>query len=158
MKHIRTIAIATALTFALPAIALAAERDTPAESKGDRGKGDKGKRGERPKFPMKAETFMAHVDKRIAHMKSKVDARLERSNLDDAKKAEIRAKVNAASNEVRAAAKEATADGTVTKEEAMKVREVARSMREKARGEAKGKGKGKAKGEGKGKGKAKGRS
>lgn len=154
MMNIRTIAIAAAMTFAVPAVALAADRPTPAETKAKKGEHKKGKKGERPSFPMKAEKFMEHIDKRIAHMKAKVDARLERSDLDDAKKAEIRAKVNEASTKVRAAAQQAAADGTVTKDEAKQVREVARTMRQ----HALGKGKGKAKGEGKGKGKAKGRS
>lgn len=133
-KHFHSIAIATALTFALPVAAFAADGDATQDTARKAKRGDEAKKKrERPSFPMKAETFMAHVDKRIARMKQRVDARLERSKLDDDAKAKIRAGVEAASTKVRSAAEKAGSDGTVTKDEAKQVRAVVREMREKAR-------------------------
>jgi hypothetical protein len=76
MKIRTHIAAAVALVaFALPSLALAAPN---------------GERGERPKFPMPAATFMSHVQKRIERIEKRVEARLAKSDLDDAKKKEIR--------------------------------------------------------------------
>jgi hypothetical protein len=139
-KTTRIAAIAAIFAFAAPTVAWAADgapnRDLPAEA--SRGKGKKkghkkGKRGERPSFPMEADKFMAHVEKRIERVTSRVEKRLERSKMPENKKDEIRAKVAAGTEKIRSAAQNAAADGTVTKDEAKEVREVAREMRKEAR-------------------------
>jgi hypothetical protein len=136
MKIRTHIAAAFALVaFALPAVALAAPH---------------GERGERPSFPMPAETFMTHVNKRIERIEKRVEARLAKSKLSDEKKAEIRAKAAEKKAKVLAAAKEAAADGTVTKKEARKVRQAAGKRHHGKRGKAKGHNKGKARGKARG--------
>jgi len=146
IKTIRIAALAALCAFAVPAVASAAPgKPLPAEASRGQGlkKGHdkqghrKGKRGERPSFPMQADKFMARVNQRIERIEARVDKRLERSKMSEEKKNEIRAKVAAGTSKVRAAAEKAAADGTVTKDEAKAVHQVAREMRQHAKGERK---------------------
>lgn len=82
--------------------------------------GDKAK----PSFPMPAATFKAHVDAREAKARGHLEERAKTLPADQAK--DLRAKFDAAVAKVNAEVTKATADGTVTKDEADAVRKVAK--------------------------------
>ncbi|MFO0587206.1 MAG: hypothetical protein U0441_06700 [Polyangiaceae bacterium] len=149
---VRPLFVALSLAFATTAAA-PAFADSPADAKPAPAKEEKGKAehkkadkadnkkghkkalrlGALEKFPMKAEQFQKIVDKRIEHVKSKVEAALKKHNVSDADKANVMKAVDEGAASVRAAAKKAEADGTVTKEEAQAVRDLAKKIREDAR-------------------------
>lgn len=148
---IRTLAVVAAVT-ALPVTALAAGPDEgkPTAAEGVRGKG-KGDR-EAHQFPMKGGDFIGMVEKRITKVREKVQEKMARRDLTDAQRKQILAEVDAGAAKVRAAANKAAADGTVTKEEAKQVRDVAHDVKKEIREKhgmkdhKKGRGKGKDKG------------
>ncbi len=142
--------VSLSLSAAFPALAFADDR-VDAESGTEMAKGDKDRE---KKFPMKAETFIGKVNERITKMRTRLDKRLDKRGVDEDKQKEVLAKFDASAEQVRAAAKAAGEDGTVTAEEAKAVHELAKELRGKAhKGKNKGEGKGKGK---KGKGKNKG--
>jgi hypothetical protein len=135
----RPLAAALVLAVAVPATALA----NPGDGSSERVRG-----GDHAKnFPMKAADFQAHAEKRFAKQKEKLEAILTKKNVPEAKRAQIRKDVEAGMATVRAAIAKATADGTVTAEEAKQVRAVSKDAKRKAMEkngiEWKGKGKGK---------------
>lgn len=124
----RALAVASTLAFvAAPAIAFAGEGH-PKDSAKEEGKHGKGKH-----FPIAAEKFQKHVDKRIEKARAKLEERMKQKNLPEDKRAALRKAFDAGAVQVQAAAKKAGEDGTVTKDEAKAVRELARSLRQKAR-------------------------
>lgn len=154
MSSIRTVArsIALALSLAVaaaPAAALADDSGSaaPADAKGGqhgkrRGEeqGKKGKRG----FPVEAAKFQKMVEKRISKAREKVERVMEKRGVPEATRAQIRKELEAGAVFVRAAAQRAGADGSVTREEAQQVRDLAKDLKQKAR-EKLGAGKGKRK-------------
>jgi len=130
MLHVRSIlrTLAVAMTLALvaaPAVAIAGEGRAPAGAKDDAKH-----RGEKH-FPLPADKFQKHVEKRIEKAREKLEARMKEKNLAEDKRAAIRKEFEATATEVRAAVKRVGQDGTVTKEEAQQVRELAKSLRHK---------------------------
>jgi hypothetical protein len=105
-------------------------------------------------FPMKGAEFMSKVDAKIQKTRERVAEGVAKKNLPEATRKQVMAEVDAGSAKVRAAATKVAADGTVTKEEAKQVRELAHTVKKELRAKAglpeKGHGKGKGKG-GKGK-------
>ena len=104
-------------------------------------------------FPMKGAEFMSKVDARIQKTRTKVSEAVTKKNLPEATKKQVMAEVDAGAAKVRAAATKAAADGTVTKEEAKQVHELAHTVKKELRAKAglpekHGKGRGK---DGKGK-------
>jgi hypothetical protein len=87
------------------------------------GKGEHGN----AKFPMPAAEFKAKVDARTAKARERMESRAAKLPADQAK--ELRAKFAVASAKIQEEVAKATADGTVTKEEAKQVREVAKAAR-----------------------------
>ena len=85
--------------------------------------------GEKDKasFPMPAATFKAKVDAREARARGHVEEHAAKLPAAEAK--DLRAKFDAASTKINAEVAKATADGTVTKEEADAVRKVAKEAR-----------------------------
>lgn len=79
------------------------------------------------KFPMPAATFKSHVDTRLARAQKRMEERASALPADQAK--DLRAKFAAGAAKVNAAVASATADGTVTKDEARVVREAMRTVR-----------------------------
>jgi hypothetical protein len=154
----RTLALVAAVS-ALPATALAAgpEGARPGQSAEEHGKGPRGK-GEREahQFPMKGGDFITMVEARIQKVRAKVQEKLAKHPLPDATKKQVMTEVDAGAAKVRAAAQKAAADGTVTKEEAKDVRELAKDVKKDLRAKAglpeHGKGHGKKDKGGKGKG------
>lgn len=103
----------------------------------------KGKGGDHAKnFPMPAAQFKAKVDAKTAKAKQRMEDKVKGLPADQAK--ELRAKFDSGVAQVNAEVAKATADGTVTLDEAKKVREVAKSVRPHGKGhQGKGHGKGK---------------
>ena len=126
MKSIRSIVrpVAIALVLALSAVpvtAFAGDRTPAAETKKDQ-----------RRFPMKAESFNKRIEKRIAHMREQLSRTLAAHKVPEAKQAQIKKDFEDSAASVRAAAARASADGTVTKEEAKDVRDLAKGLKRKA--------------------------
>lgn len=83
--------------------------------------------GGKPKFPMPAAEFSQKVTTRLTKARTHMEQRASKLPADKAK--ELRAKFDARAAKVNEALKQATADGTVTKDEAKAVRAEAKAMR-----------------------------
>lgn len=90
--------------------------------------GDRGSH-EKLAFPVAAATFKQHVEARTEERRVKMEAKIAEHNVPADKAAEIRARFAAGVVKVNAEVEKAVADGTVTKEEAMAVRQVVKEMR-----------------------------
>ena len=82
---------------------------------------------EHGKFPMTSAEFKAKVDARTAKARQRLETRIARLPADQAK--EARQKFDAGTAKIDQEVGKAIADGSVTKEEAQKVREVAKTVR-----------------------------
>ncbi len=91
--------------------------------------------GDKAQYPMKADEFRAMVEKRIEKVKARVEKGMEEHKLPAAQRAVITKAVDDAAKQVRGAVDKAATDGTVTKEEAKQVRELAEQLRAKVRSE-----------------------
>ena len=78
-------------------------------------------------FPMPAATFKARVDARQAKAREHMEKRATTLSADQAK--DLRAKFEAGAAKINAEVTKATADGTVTKDEADAVRKLAKEVR-----------------------------
>ena len=157
----RTLALVFAAAI-VPATALADGPTTEpgrAEGRGHEGRGaHRGGKDHDAAFPMKGPEFMTKVDARIQKTREKVSEHVAKKNLPEATKKQVLAEVDAGAAKVRAAATKAAADGTVTKEEAKQVRELAHEVKKDLRAKAGLPEKGHRDGKGKGKGKRGGRA
>lgn len=129
--------VSLSLSAAFPALAFAGERG---ESTTKVAKGDKDRE---KNFPMKADAFIGKVNERITKMRARMDKRLDERGVTEEKQKEALAKFDAQAEKVRAAAKSAGEDGTVTAEEAKAVRKQSKELRGKHHKGKKGEGKGK---------------
>ena len=125
---IKVALVSLGLAAAVPAFAFAGAgaEDSTALAKGDK--------DHEKKFPMKADVFMQKVNTRIAKMQERVTKRMEERKVPEEKRKVILAKFSTTAVQVRAAAKAAGDDGTVTAEEAKGVRKVAKELRGKHKG------------------------
>ena len=136
---VRPLAVALTLAFvAIPASALAdGARPAPADAKGGShappAAKDGQKKGNHKHFPIEAQKFQEMVDKRIGKMRARMERAMEKHHVPDAMKAQIRKDFEDGAAQLRAAAKRLGADGTVTKEEAKEVKDLARSLKQKGR-------------------------
>ncbi len=151
---IRALALVFAVS-ALPATALAAgpEGTQDAVERGAKGKRSEGKgKREAHQFPMKGADFITRVDARIAKVHTKAQEKLAKRPLPEATKKAVLADVDAGAAKVKAAAHQAAADGTVTREEAKALRDLAHDVKKEIRTEhrlpAHRQGRGKGKGQG----------
>jgi pyruvate kinase len=80
------------------------------------------------KFPMAATEFRAHIAARIERHRSKMEEHIAARQLPKERADEVRARFAAGVAQINAKVDAACADGTVTREEAMQVRELARSL------------------------------
>jgi hypothetical protein len=139
MKSIRNIVrpVVAALVFALaaaPVTAFAGSKDdAAAETK------------KRPSFPMTAESFNKLIEKRIAHMRERLEKGMTAHKVPAATQAQVKKDFEAGVTALRAAAAKATADGSVTKDEAKQVKGAAKDLKKKVRAHMPSKGKGKGK-------------
>ena len=139
MTHIpsffRPLAVALCLAFAVaPAAAFAGSESAPA---GAKVKDEAGKK-KRVNFPIPAEQFTKHLEKRIEKARGRMESRMKEKNLPEADRAARRKAFDTSANEVRAAAKRAVQDGTVTKDEAKEVRKLGKGMKQAGHDKTKG--------------------
>ena len=80
------------------------------------------------KFPMAAAEFRQHVTDRVAKARVKMEEHIASKQLPQDKADAHRARFQIAVDQITAKVDEVCADGTVTKEEALAVRELARSL------------------------------
>lgn len=117
------VAIAVALSLAVSSGAAFAAPGKGAEARTEARHGDKHANA----FPMPAAAFKQKVDARIARARTHMESRAAKLPADQAK--DLRAKFDAGVAKVNAEVAKATADGTVTKDEAKAVRKVAREVK-----------------------------
>ena len=118
-----TLALVSSLV-AVPALAApVAGGDAPAHVA--HGKNGEGKHGK--KFPMAAAEFKTKADERLAKARAHMEQRAAKLPADKAK--ELRTGFEAGAAKVNAEVAKATADGTVTKDEAGQVRTAMREVR-----------------------------
>lgn len=131
------LSLAFASTAAAPAFADGANnKPAPAENAKDKGKAMRPKKlrlGNVEKFPMAAEKFTKRIEERISHVKAKLEQAFKKNNTSDADKAKLNKEFEDGANVIRAAAKKAGADGTVTADEAKEVRAAAKKLAEQMR-------------------------
>jgi hypothetical protein len=120
---IRPVAVAVALALcAAPVAAHAEGSDKGAEAKKER------------KFPMPSESFNKMVERRISQARARMLQVIENNPMvTEAMRAQIKKDFDDGAAAVRALAAKVKADGTVTKDEAEKVRDLANELKEKAR-------------------------
>ena len=87
-------------------------------------------------FPMSAKTFRDIVEKRIAKAREHMNQQIAAHKLTPAQAAEIRKRFDEGAKQLRAAVDAATADGTVTKEEGQKVRDLSKDLKKQAKDKA----------------------
>jgi hypothetical protein len=108
--------LVSAFTFAAPSFAA----DTGAAQ------GDRACAHATASFPMTGATFKEHIDARVAKARAAMEARAQSATSEEAK--ELRAKFDAGVARVNQEVGAAIADGTVTAEEAQKVRAAMRPL------------------------------
>ncbi len=97
--------------------------------------------GKKAVFPIAADKFKAHVEDHIAKSREKLVERLQTKNVPADKQEKVLAKFDEGTKTIMAEVDKACADGTVTKEEAQQVHEVAKTVRHHHRGQKGDKGK-----------------
>ena len=114
----RSVIVAVVVTLAslvaVPAFAAPPQGNAPAKTQ----RADGNKAGKH--FPMPAAEFKAHVDKRMAKSRARMEERVAKMSPAEAK--EARAKFDTVAANVNSEVAKAIADGTVTKDEAKAVR------------------------------------
>ncbi len=139
LARIAAAVITASIAFAPSLTAMAEQKPAdarPLEESAHRG----GAKHDRAIFPMKADDFRKMVEKRIEHIKTNIERRMEKHSLPVPARAEVSKTVDAALKEIHAAVDKVAADGAVTKEEAKQIREIAEQLRDKMREQLKGKG------------------
>ena len=122
----RPLAVALCLAFvAAPTVAFAGDASAPAGAKAK----DEAGRKKRIAFPIPADKFEKRVEKGIEKARGRMESHMKEKNLPEADRAARRKAFDASATEVRAAAKRAAQDGTVTKDEAKEVRKLAKSLK-----------------------------
>ena len=101
----------------------------PAKAKGPHQRRGKGAHGKRAHFPISGEVFLKRVEHKLQKAEQRLEKRLAKNPPADAQK--LRQDFKTAANKVRAAAKRAAADGSVTREEAKQVRKLSKELRQK---------------------------
>jgi hypothetical protein len=128
----RPVAVASVLfaLVAIPSAALAC--DDHENTSGHASKDEKAKRHDH-KFPVKTDEFKQMVEKRIAHARERLQGALAAHSVPEGIQAQIKKEFEDGANVVRAAAARVGADGTVTKDEAKEVKQLARKLKRQAR-------------------------
>ncbi len=134
----RTVAaFLTIAALAVPSVAAAQQApdvpppDVPAQ--GPR-KGKKGKKAKRKhQFPMKAKRFAALVNQRLKRVEARLNRVLQKRNVPPEIQQKVKARFAKAKAKIQDAVQKAGADGTVTRQEARRVRQLARQMKQQAR-------------------------
>ena len=119
-KILAAVTLCLATLVAAPTFAFAAPTAADTTTKTHRAEKDKAQ------YPMPAAAYQQKVNERMAKARTRMEKYA--AKLDAEKAKEVRAKFDAGVANVNAEVAKATADGTVTKEEAQKVREAVRAM------------------------------
>jgi hypothetical protein len=82
----------------------------------------------RPNFPMPAAEFAQRVDARLSRAKGRMERYITENKVDDQQAQTLRARFDLVAGEIEAEVQKAGADGTVTRDEARAVRQVARQL------------------------------
>ena len=122
---IKVALVSLSLSAVIPAFAFAEDR---AEQRSEQTK-NKGDGNHEKKFPMNGDTFTQKVNERLSKMQERLTKRLEKRNVPAERRQEATSKFNAGAERVRAAAKAAAADGTVTADEAKAVHKLSKELR-----------------------------
>ncbi|MBL9025920.1 MAG: hypothetical protein JNL21_27240 [Myxococcales bacterium] len=135
-----TSVLAALLLGSVPAVAIASGSESAGDEsavaqakEGAKGK-SKGKDAEKH-FPMKSDEFSRRIENRIAKMRERVAAMLEKRKVSEAERTAALKRFDEGAGRVRGAATEAGKDGTVTLDEAKHVREIAKDERKAMRKE-----------------------
>jgi hypothetical protein len=91
-------------------------------------------------FPMKASEFQKIIEKRIERIKAQVERSMTKHALPAPARVEVTRAVEAAVKDMQSTLDKASADGSVTKDEAKEIRDLATQLREKLREQLKDKG------------------
>lgn len=91
-------------------------------------------------FPMKAGEFQKIIEKRIERIKAQVERSMTKHSLPAPARAEVTRAVDTAVKDIQAAVDKAGADGSVTKDEAKEIKDLATQLRDKLREQMKDKG------------------
>lgn len=128
---IRPAAVAIAITIGLASFSALADEGKPGAAKVGQEASEHHKKHEKH-FPMKADEFEKMLDRRIEHARARMEKIIVERKLPDAVAKQVKQDFENGAAAVRAMAKRVEADGTVTKEEAKEVRELAKDLRKKA--------------------------
>jgi hypothetical protein len=109
-KILAVVALTLASLVAVPAVAFAAPDNAAKAARHEKSE---------KQFPMPAAEFKSKVDNKLSRARTHMEERASKLDADKAK--ELRAKFDAGAANVNAEVAKATADGTVTKEEAKNV-------------------------------------
>jgi hypothetical protein len=110
------------------------ERPRPgAEEQPGQSSPKRGPKADKPAFPMPAPQFKEKVEQRLERIENRLERALAKRALPPGIERQIRADFAQGAGAIRAAANKAGADGTVTKQEAKQVRELARDLRDQAK-------------------------
>lgn len=132
-RSLVTSVLASLLLGSVPAVAIAAGSDGAGDATALAQKGagrDKAKGKDAAKsFPMKSDEFSRRIENRITKMREKIAAALEKRKVTEAERTAALKRFDQGAARVRGAATEAGKDGTVTLDEAKRVREVVKEER-----------------------------
>ena len=118
MSRFATMALAAALSvIAVPAFADTNGSAVALEEHGDS-----------KKFPMPAAEFRQHTQARLEKARARMEAHISKKQLPEDKAAAARAHFNEAAAKMNEKVEAVCADGTVTKEEALEVRALAKQL------------------------------
>jgi hypothetical protein len=79
-------------------------------------------------FPMSAADFRQHVSQRLEHARARMEERIARDQIPADKATEMRTRFQSAIAQIDTRVDEVCSDGTVTKEEALTVHDLSRSL------------------------------
>jgi hypothetical protein len=137
-RRLRILLTTLAFGLAVPAAAQAAEAAPAAKAEKDK------EARKKASFPMSGDGFKAKVEARLKKAETRLERMLEKRKAPAETKERVRSRFTEVAGKIRKAAAAAAKDGTVSKEEAAKVRDLWRELRN-ARGKDKP-GKGQARG------------
>ena len=120
---VRPVGFALAFLFAVAPVTAMASETAPAKAEASR------RHLGSISFPVPAKTFRELVEKRIQKAREHMNEQIAAHKLTPAQAAELRKRFDEGAKQVRAAVDTAAADGTVTKDEAEKVRDLAKDLK-----------------------------
>ena len=121
--------LARLVFFAAAAFLVSPARGAHADPPPDESQGDPGEEGSHLQYPVTAAVFRVHYAQRVTQARSRMEKHIVDHQLDQAKADALRARFQSALTQVNAKVDEVCSDGTVTRDEAIAVHELAKSLR-----------------------------